>query len=576
LLVSEGCFFYLLTGEIMDLLFKDFGLDVQYLQAVDRLGFHQPTPIQQSAIPLLLEGMDVLGQAQTGTGKTAAFILPILQHTQPGIGYIQALILAPTRELTMQIAQEAKRIAQFSAIRIATIYGGQSYSIQIRELKNGADIVVATTGRLMDLIRKGVIDLKQVRYLVLDEADEMLEMGFVEDIEEILKHLPNVEQKALFSATMPKAVRSLAEKYLVDPQEIMINPSNRTLEEIDQRCYFVREDNKFSALLKILEMDMVQSALVFVRTKRRAQELADDLAALGYSARAMHGDLNQKQRESVLLSFRKRQIMMMVATDVAARGLDIKDVSHVINYDMPADPQDYIHRIGRTGRAGCRGSAISFLTKKESGKLHQIESFSHQKIQECPVPSRGDILAKRDESFIQKLVEQLNLGDLERERALVMQLMNMDYAPLDLAAAAFHLVRSIENPLPEENHKSVQSSQPEASYRNDSPQEFKRASKKRGQSSLKKHNDDFHVHEQEKGMVCLKMNLGKKQGLRPGDVVGTITGELGVSGKTIGKIHIFNDHTLLDVSEKHVQNILNNSNGQYKVNGVPVRLTRAV
>ncbi len=559
----------------MDLFFKDFGLDEQYLQAVNRLGFHQPTPIQQSAIPLMLEGMDVLGQAQTGTGKTAAFILPILQHTQPGVGYIQALILAPTRELTMQIAQEAKRIAQFSAIRITTVYGGQSYDIQIRELRNGTDIVVATTGRLMDLIRKGVIDLEQVRYLVLDEADEMLEMGFIEDIEEILKHLPNVEQKALFSATMPKAVRLLADKYLVEPQEIIINPSNRTLEEIDQRCYFVREDNKFSALLKILEMDMVQSALVFVRTKRRAQELADDLAALGYAARAMHGDLNQKQRESVLLSFRKHQITMMIATDVAARGLDIKGVSHVINYDIPADPEDYIHRIGRTGRAGCRGNAISFFTKKESSKLHQIESFSHQKIQECSVPSRGEILAKRDESFVQKLVEQLKNADLGREKALVKQLMDRDYSALDLAAAAFHLMQGSENPLPEENRKPDRPSHREEFHKNDSPKKFKHDSKKHSSHSSKKYNDDSYVHEQEKGMVCLKMNLGKKQGLRPGDVVGTIAGELGVSGKTIGKIHIFNDHTLLDVSESHVQNILKNSNGQYKVNGVPVHLTRA-
>ncbi len=237
------------------------------------------------------------------------------------------------------------------------------------------------------MIRKDVIDLDQVHYLILDEADEMLEMGFIEDIETILTHLPNVEQKGLFSATMPKEVRLLANKYLVKPKEIMINPSNRTLEEIEQRCYFVRQDGKFAALLKILEMEMVQSALIFVRTKMRAQELADDLAEQGYAAKAMHGDLNQKQRESVLLSFRKHQITMMVATDVAARGLDIKGVSHVINYDIPDDPEDYIHRIGRTGRAGCRGNAISLISKKEGERFHKIESFSHQTVIECAVPS---------------------------------------------------------------------------------------------------------------------------------------------------------------------------------------------
>jgi ATP-dependent RNA helicase DeaD len=558
----------------MDLNFNDLGLDEQYLQAVDRLGFQKPTPIQSMAIPVLLEGRDVLGQAQTGTGKTAAFLLPILQNIQPGIGCIQALVLAPTRELAIQIAQEAKRIAQFTAIRIATVYGGQSYDIQIRELKNGVDMVIATTGRLMDLIRKDVIDLDQVHYLILDEADEMLEMGFIEDIETILTHLPNVEQKGLFSATMPKEVRLLANKYLVKPKEIMINPSNRTLEEIEQRCYFVRQDGKFAALLKILEMEMVQSALVFVRTKMRAQELADDLAEQGYAAKAMHGDLNQKQRESVLLSFRKHQITMMVATDVAARGLDIKGVSHVINYDIPDDPEDYIHRIGRTGRAGCRGNAVSLISKKEGERFHKIESFSHQTVIECAVPSRGEILAKRDEVFIQRLLDSMKNTDLERERAMVRQLADRDFLALDLAAAAFNLLRNNESPLPEEHRSPEKFSHGERSLKNGSSKEVSHISKKHGSSSRSKNKGEFSEHKQEKGMVCLKMNLGKKQGLRPGNVVGTITGELGISGKTIGKIHIYNDHTLVDVSENQVQAVLANSNGSYKVNGRPVYLTR--
>jgi len=560
----------------MTLLFKDFGLDGQYLQAVEQLGFKEPTPIQQSAIPLMLDGQDVIGQAQTGTGKTAAFVLPMLQHIQPGIGYIQALILAPTRELTIQIAKEIERIAKFSQVKVVTVYGGQSYDVQIRDLKKGTDIVVATTGRLIDLIHKKAIKLDQVQFLVLDEADEMLEMGFVEDIEEILEYLPKVEQKALFSATMPKAVRALADKYLVNPQEIMINPSNETLNEIDQRCYFVRNEKKYSTLLRVIEMEDVQSALIFVRTKQRAQDLADDLLADGYSARAMHGDMSQKQREATLMSFRKRQITLMVATDVAARGLDIKDVSHVFNYDMPADPEDYIHRIGRTGRAGRKGSAVTFFTKKEGRNLNQIESYSHQRIQEFAIPSQGEIQAKRDAAFLHKLVNQMKQADMKHEQILVEQLMEMDYEAMDVAAAAIRLARSLESPIAKENQPKENSLiQEHPSHSGYFKPQFKEPVKKNSRAAHKNPSGDYHVHEQENGMVCVKMNLGKKQGIRPGDVVGTITGETGVPGKTIGKIHIFNDHTLVDISENHVQKILKNSNGQYKLRGVPVRLTKA-
>jgi len=375
---------------------------------------------------------------------------------------------------------------------------------------------------------------------------------------------------------MPKAVRALADKYLVDPQEILINPSNGTLNEIDQRCYFVRSEKKYATLLKILEMDEAQSALIFVRTKQRAQDLADDLMADGYSARAMHGDLSQKQREATLMSFRKRQITLMVATDVAARGLDIKDVSHVFNYDMPGDPEDYIHRVGRTGRAGCKGSAVTFFSKKEGKKLNQIESYSHQKIQEYAIPSQGEIQAKRDAAFLQKLVDQIKHGDMKHEQILVEQLMEMDYEAIDLAAAAIRLVRNVESPIIKDKQIKENSFIQE---RNSQPSHFKREYKepvkKNSRSAQRTPSTDYHVHEQENGMVCVKMNLGKKQGIRPGDVVGTITGETGVPGKTIGKIHIFNDHTLVDISENHVQKILKNSNGQYKLRGVPVKLTIA-
>lgn len=570
--------------------FEDLGLAPEFLHAVEQLGFEQPTPIQEAAIPALLAGRDVIGQAQTGTGKTAAFALPMLQHIQPEEGGIQALVLAPTRELAIQVAEAAGQMARGAdtpvARRVLAVYGGQSYTIQTRQLRRGVDAVVGTPGRLLDLIRQKLLDLSRVRYLVLDEADEMLEMGFIEDVEAILAQIPGERQIALFSATLPEAVRKLAERYLNDPQKITINPERRTVAETEQRICRVREENKLDALAGLLEVEDVKSALIFARTKARAQELAETLAERGYSAEALHGDLNQTRREFVLNRFRRQAITILVATDVAARGLDIEDVSHVFNYDVPADAEDYVHRIGRTGRAGRKGVAITFLTPRERGRLKQIEAYTRQATIECRVPRREDILARRDEHFLERLSEQIGKDAAEnssqgRERALIARLVESGADPLEIAAAAIRMARAGESELPKEevfipatehrtDRKNASDGEPARGVKK-MPRRYEREWSQAGAGTGKAaRRPARNPGEREPGMVRLKMNLGDANGLRPSDVVGAIASEVGIPGRAIGAIDIHREHTFLDVAEKHVARVLQGSGGKYFLRGKPV------
>lgn len=569
--------------------FESLGLQPQFVQAIEHMGFEQPTPIQQEAIPALLNGRSVIGQAQTGTGKTAAFMLPLLQSIQPGTGAVQALVLAPTRELALQVTDASRRLAGEMPVRILTVYGGQSYHLQTRPLQRGVDVVVGTPGRLLDLIRQKALNLSQVRYLVLDEADEMLEMGFLEDVETILAEAPEVEQIALFSATLPDAIRKLANRYLTDPQEIRINPTRPTVSLTEQRYCRVREEEKLAALVGLLEIEDVRSALIFTRTKARAQELAEALVESGIPAEALHGDLSQPRREFVLNRFRKGAVRLLVATDVAARGLDIDDVSHVFNYDAPNDADDYVHRIGRTGRAGRQGTAITFFGLRERRRLGEIESHIRQKMSECRAPTRAEILARRDARFMERLAEQAVKENLPNERALVASMIETGYDPVEIAAAAIRLARSgeaeprtvsappafesadrprrgIENRrrASDENASRSQKGGRQSSGR---AQEWaKGGSYKRGQSDRRQH---------EVGMVRLKMNLGNAHGLRPSDVVGAIASEVGIPGRAIGEIDIQRNQTFLDVAEKHVGQVLRVSTGNYFLRGQPVLLELA-
>ena len=546
----------------MESQFENFGLLPELLQAVEKMGFEQPTPIQSAAIPVLLAGRDVIGQAQTGTGKTAAFVLPMLQTVPTGNRLPQALVLAPTRELAIQVAEATIRMGQQTGVRVVAVYGGQAYHLQTRQLQRGVDVVVATPGRLLDLIRQNLIDLSQVRHLVLDEADEMLEMGFIEDVEAILNAIPSERQTALFSATLPDAIRKLAERYLHEPEQIRINPKRLTVAETEQRYCRVREENKLAALTRMLQVEDVNSALIFTRTKARAQELADALVARGYPAESLHGDLNQSRREFVLNRFRHHAVTLLVATDVAARGLDIENVTHVFNYDIPLDPEDYVHRIGRTGRAGRKGVAISFISPRERFRLGQIEAYTRQKIAEVSVPTPQQIQSSQDARFLDRLSEQLAQGDLDQARDLLGGFAGSEYSLEDIAAAAILLARSnekdihVEDLLPNEP-------EPRASRRSRAPEGARNSSrfdKKRGHA---------------RGMIRLRMELGNAQGLRPSDVVGAIASEVGIPGRAIGEIDIRRNHTFVDVSEKHVRKVLRESNGRYTLHGKPVTLKLA-
>ncbi|MBI9050330.1 MAG: DEAD/DEAH box helicase [Anaerolineaceae bacterium] len=563
----------------MSLSFEKMGLQLELLDAINNLKFNEPTPIQLEAIPSLLAGKNVLGQAQTGTGKTAAFALPMLQQIDPEDRHIQALVLAPTRELAVQVAKATQQMAGNSHVRILPVYGGQSYTIQKKELKRGVEIVVGTPGRMLDLINQGVLDLSHVRYVVLDEADVMLEMGFIDDVDTILAEAPVDRQMALFSATMPRAIRKLADKHMRDIHEIKISPRQVTVAETEQRHYILREENKKDALIRLLEIEAVTSALIFSRTKIRTQELADTLNAMGYKVDALHGDLNQSRREYVMNRFRKGINNILIATDVAARGLDIENVSHVINFDAPADAEDYVHRIGRTGRAGRKGIAITFVTPNERGRFLRIESYIHQSINVANIPTKQQILDYREKQFITRLTDLLGKGNIDAERSIITKLEETSFSMIDITAAAIKLARETENHVVIEefaehqsprkrnsNKKSFSGGKPGSKYNRNNGSESKRSKK----SSQRRKGSD----ELETGMVRLRMNLGNSHGIRPGDVVGAIAGEVGIPGRAIGEINIQNDHTYIDVAEQHASNVLKASTGKYSLRGKPVMLTK--
>jgi ATP-dependent RNA helicase DeaD len=419
--------------------FAEFGLEPKVLQAITELGFEEATPIQEQSIPLALTGSDLIGQAQTGTGKTAAFGIPLISKINREDEKILALIMAPTRELAIQVSEEIGKLSRFKGLRSLAIYGGQDIGRQIRGLKKKPQIIIGTPGRLLDHINRKTIRLDDVQTVVLDEADEMLDMGFMEDIQTILKLVPDERQTMLFSATMPPNIQRLAQQFLNNPQHVSVIPKQISAPLIDQAYVEVPERQKFEALSRLIDMESPELAIVFGRTKRRVDELAEALQKRGYSADGLHGDLSQNQRDAVMRKFRDGSIDVLVATDVAARGLDVSGVTHVINFDLPQDPESYVHRIGRTGRAGKEGTAWSFVTPREMDHLHLIERVTRHRITRKPLPTMAEAIEGKQRVTAERLLEMVESGELNEYKGISIQLLEQ-YDSVQLLSAAMKLL----------------------------------------------------------------------------------------------------------------------------------------
>jgi len=502
--------------------FGTFGLNEMLLKAVEELGFEEPTPIQCRTIPELLQGHDVIAQAQTGTGKTAAFALPLLQKLSIDHRTVQALVLTPTRELAVQVAGSIHALGRHAGVQVVPIYGGQPIERQLRALRAGVHVVIGTPGRVQDHLRRGSLDLAGVQFFVLDEADEMLDMGFDEEIEAIAELLPQTRQTALFSATIPAQIAALARKSLHDPVTIAVSADHLTVPQVQQTYYAVAPRAKLDALTRILDMETPGSAIIFCRTKRGVDDIGDALISRGYPAETIHGDLSQAMRDRVMHRFREGQAELLVATDVAARGLDIQHVSHVINFDIPDDPEQYVHRIGRTARAGRDGDAITLVAPREMRLLHEIERLIRRRIQAAPVPTAGDIAARRLELIKEAISGGIRSGGLEPYLAAVEDLASeRDLAQVAAAALRLALERDGTG-----SRVTVSTMEDEAAL------------------------------GVESGMRRLFIDLGRKHGVRPSDIVGAITNEAGIVGREIGAIDIYDSFTFVEVAQAVVQRVI--------------------
>ncbi len=557
--------------------FTSLNLRDEIMQAITELGYSTPTPIQAALIPIMLTGADVIGQAQTGTGKTAAFALPILQHFQRQKNP-QALVLAPTRELALQVANSLNEYGKHLHVRVLAVYGGQPYGPQIGNLKRGVDVVVGTPGRLNDLLERKVLVLNDIKTVVLDEADEMLNMGFVEEVEKILATTPTERQTALFSATMPARIRKLADRFMRDPQTVAVKRSTLTASAIEQRYYLVHESDKTNALTRLFEIEPIKSALIFARTRAETASLANELVVRGIPAEAIHGDLDQNARERVLGRFRANQLKVLVATDVAARGLDIDDISHVFNFHLPDDAEVYIHRIGRTGRAGKTGVAITLLAPRERRRMREVEALTKQPVTKMELPTVGDIHRHRENQVIETMKVWLGRGRFKRELEMVNELIAAGHDPLNIAAAAIKIARADEKQRPIAEIGEVRDER----KRKDEP--FGSAQGKRGGRGEKfgRREESGRGGRQrlrgdashEEGMVRLKLNKGKSSGIRPNDIVGTIAFHANIPGYTIGKIRIEDKFTFVDVPEDLVEQVLKH-NGNYRLGKEKLTLVKA-
>jgi ATP-dependent RNA helicase DeaD len=539
--------------------FRDLNLSPAVLEALADVGYEAPSPIQAATIPPLLAGADILGQAQTGTGKTAAFALPVLSKIDLARAQPQALVLVPTRELAIQVAEAFQRYAaHLREFHVLPVYGGQSYTPQLKGLKRGAHVIVGTPGRVMDHMKRGTLELGGLGFLVLDEADEMLQMGFLDDIEWILEQTPPTRQVALFSATIPHAIRRIAQKHLRSPVEITIQGKTTTAPNIRQRYWLVSGLHKLDALTRILEAESFDGMLVFVRTKLETVELAERLEARGFDAAALNGDIPQQQRERTIANLKAGKVDIVVATDVAARGLDVERISHVVNYDVPYDSESYVHRIGRTGRAGRKGEAILFIAPRERNMLRIIERATRQKIEEMNLPSIADVNEQRVARFKQRIADTLATGEGEVFRPMIEQLeRDQNVSAVQIAAALASLVQGgtplllAEKPGHQDAAGSPKVAQEArgdgarsdrgggASVRGErgSGEKFERHAPRRPAGSEKIAFESFRVE------------VGQVHGVKPGNLVGAIANEAGLEGRHIGHVDIRQDHSFVDLPE---------------------------
>ena len=510
-----------------DLTFADLQIHPAVLQAVGDVGYESPSPIQSATIPAMLAGSDVVGLAQTGTGKTAAFAIPILSKIDTASRNTQALVLAPTRELALQVAEAFGRYGAHLRVNVLPIYGGSSYVPQLAGLKRGAQVVVGTPGRVIDHLEKGSLDLSHLDYLVLDEADEMLQMGFAEDVERILSDTPEYKQVALFSATMPPGIRKITAKYLHDPVEVTVKSKTQTAENITQRYVQVAGPRKMDALTRLLEVEPFEAMIVFVRTKQATEEVAEKLRARGFSAAAINGDIPQAVRERTINSLKDGSIDILIATDVAARGLDVERISHVLNYDIPHDPESYVHRIGRTGRAGRSGTALLFVTPRERHLLNAIERVTRQKLVESDLPSVDDVNEKRVAKFRDSITAALSSPGIDLFRKLIEAYERDHDVPMaDIAAAL-----------------ALQSQDGEEFLMTEPPPEKKRERSERparagGQRGPRERRSD---------LMTYRIAVGKRHKVAPGAIVGAIANEGGLHRSDFGHISIRQDHSLVEL-----------------------------
>ena len=520
--------------------FADLTLSEPLLRSLNDIGYEYPSPIQAATIPTLLSGRDVLGQAQTGTGKTAAFALPVLSNIDLAQTAPQALVLAPTRELAIQVAEAFQTYAKhMPTFHVLPIYGGQSYGPQLSALRRGVHVVVGTPGRVIDHLDKGSLDLSKLKTLVLDEADEMLRMGFVDDVERILKETPATRQTALFSATMPAAIKRIAQTYLNKPELVTVAAKTGTADNIRQRYWLVSGMHKLDALTRILEAETFDGMIIFARTKLGTEELANKLAARGFSVAAINGDVQQQQRERTVQNLKDGKIDILVATDVAARGLDVERISHVVNYDVPHDPESYTHRIGRTGRAGRSGDAILFITPREKHLLKVIERTTRQPISALELPTVQDVNNVRITRFKAQISDVLAEGGLDEFTSLIEEYEREHNIPtIEIAAALAKMARG--------NASLSLSKKTQAAFEEREPREVRsdvRFERQRESAPQR----EYKPRSSEAGTQTFRIAVGHDHGVKPGNIVGAIANEANIESRYIGRIDIRGDHTLLDL-----------------------------